>query len=132
MLKVIRHGAIMFRQNHHQIDWFWEVLMAHLLPVGQVSSLEHITKLTEALDIAQIDFIRSAKEIESGFVKQKLNTKSAIIFINFDLLFRKIIALQLVGGKEHCLSVPGLFNLKNGVFLYLLPIVVGCLLSIYK
>ena len=116
-LEVLRHGAILLRTNPRRIDRFGEVCMAHLLPVGKIGSLEHITELGEALGIAQIDRIRSENEIGDGSVEEELGSKTAVILKNFDLLFRrKIVALQLVGSWEHCLSVPGAMNLKEGRF----------------
>ncbi len=50
--------------------------MAHLLPASEVSSLEHIRELTEALDVAQINFICY------HFVEQELGTELTIILKN--------------------------------------------------
>jgi hypothetical protein len=101
------------RQNHRQIDGFWKMIVEHLLPVGQISTLEYIFELRKGPCVVQIDFLRSADEIGNRFIKSKLDSKLARILMNFGLLFVvRIIALQLVDIAKGCLFSPGFLALK--------------------
>jgi hypothetical protein len=77
LLKIVRQGAIVLRQNHRRIDGFWKVLVEHLLPVGQIPTLEYIFKLQEGLCVVQIDFFCSANEVIDRFIESKLDSKLA-------------------------------------------------------
>ncbi len=69
-------GAILLRRNlDRRIDWFGKMLMEHLLPVGQITTLEHIFELQERSLVVQINFLRSADEIIDRFIESKLDSK---------------------------------------------------------
>jgi hypothetical protein len=87
--------------------------MEHLLPVGQVPTLEYIFELQERLCVVQIDLFCSADEVIDRFIESKLDSKLARILMNFSLLFvTRIIALLLVDITQRCHFRPGFLALK--------------------
>ncbi len=75
-LKIGHQGAIVLLQNHCRIDGFWKMLVEHLLPVGQVPTLEYIFD-QEGLCVVQIDFFSSADEVIDRFIERKLDSELA-------------------------------------------------------
>ncbi len=74
--EIDRRRAILLWWNlDRRIDWFWEMLLEHLLPVGQIETLEHIFELQERSLVVQIYFLRSADENIDSFIESKLDSK---------------------------------------------------------
>jgi hypothetical protein len=81
-----------------------------------VAAEEHIAKLGKACDIIQVQFFQCADELRDCLVESKLNSKQAVILVDFSLvLVARIIALQIVNFGEHCLSVPLALKQEKGL-----------------
>jgi hypothetical protein len=114
--EVLSQGTIL-----HWLDNFWviglqKVLVEHLLPVGLVAAKEHIAKLGKACDVIQVQFFQCTDELGDHLITGKLNSKLAVILVDFSLiLVTRIVALQLVNLGEHCLSVPPALKHEKGL-----------------
>ncbi len=109
MQEVLSQGAILRRLNDFWVNGLRKVLVEHLLPVGLVAAKEHIAELGKALDVIQVQFFQQVDELGDPLIEGKLDSKLAVILVNFSLIFAmRIVALaqQLVNLGEHCLSVP--------------------------
>ncbi len=102
--EVLSQGTILRQLDNFWVERLWKVLVEHLLQVGLVAAEEHIAKLSEACDVIQNQFFQCTDELGDCLVKSKLDSKQAVIFVDFSLvLVTWILALQLVNFGEHCL-----------------------------
>ncbi len=116
--EILSQGAILRWLEDFWVNKLQEVLVELLLPAGLVVAEEHIAKLGKACDIVQVQFFRCTDEFGDRLVESKLDSKQAIILVDLSLmLVAKIIALQLVNFREHCLSVPPALKHKKGLLL---------------
>ncbi len=115
--KVLSQGTIMRRLDDFWVNRLWKVLVEHLLPVSLVAAKEYIAELGKACHIIQVQFFQCVDELGDHLIESKLDSKLAIILVDFSLiLVIWIVALQLVDLGEHCLSVPPALKHKEGLF----------------
>ncbi len=94
------------------------MLVEHMLLVNLVVAKEHIAEPGKACNIIQVQFFQRADELGDCIVESILDSKQAVILVDFSLvLVAWIIALQLVNFGEHCLSVPLALKHKKGLLL---------------
>jgi len=62
------------RQDRLQSGWLREVIAEDLLPVARQATLEHVAKLSKALDVVQVDSRGIRKEIGNRLIECKLNS----------------------------------------------------------
>jgi hypothetical protein len=112
----LSQGVILRLLDDFWVDRLRKVLMEHLLPVGLVAVKEYISKLGKDCHVIQVQFFRHVDELGDRLIESKLDSKLAVILVDFSLmLVTWIVALQLVNLGEHCLSVPLALMHKKGL-----------------
>ncbi len=116
--EVLSQGGILRRLDDFWVDGLQKLIVEHSLPVGLVAAEEYIAELGKAYHVIQVQFFWLTDELGDCLIKSKLDSKLAVILVDFSLiLVMLIIALQLVNLGEHCLSVPPALKHKKGFFL---------------
>ncbi len=84
--EVLSQGVILRRLDNFWVDGLQKVLVEHLLPAGLVAAEEHIAKLRKACDITQVQFSLHTDELGYCLIKGKLDSKLAVIIVDFSLI----------------------------------------------